>query len=231
MPPDVDPFAVPQQQWGRYYGALKTFSENEAEKHYPGKTTVIRPGLIVGPLDRSERFTYWPYRIDKGGEVLAPGTGKDPVQFIDARDLAEWTIRVAENRTIGTFNATGPEKPMAVADMLNGIKSAVKSTAQFVWVPAEFLAEQKISAWQNLPVWIGPDGRDNVGDSRRSVAKAVKAGLTFRPFATTAIDTLSYQKSRPAAEQQRLIDGKPFGLPAEREAEVIAAWKTKRGAK
>lgn len=231
MPADVDPYTVPPQQWGRYYGALKTFSEKEAEKHYPGKTTVIRPGLIVGPLDRSDRFTYWPYRIDKGGEVLAPGTGKDPVQFIDARDLAEWTIRVAENRTIGTFNATGPEKPMTVADMLNGIKSAVKSNAQFVWVPADFLAEQKVSAWQNLPVWTGPDGPDNAGDSRRAIGRAIKAGLTFRPFATTAIDTLAYQKGRPAAEQQRLIDGKPFGLPAEREAAVIAAWKAKRGAK
>lgn len=136
MPEGVDPYTVPQAQWGQYYGALKTFSEQEAQKHYPGITTIIRPGLIVGPLDRSDRFTYWPYRIDKGGQVLAPGTGKDPVQFIDARDLAEWTIRVAENRTLGTFNATGPEKELTVAGMLNGIKSATKSNAELVWVPA-----------------------------------------------------------------------------------------------
>ena len=229
MPDGVDPYTVPQNQWGRYYGALKTYSEQEAQKHYPGMTTIIRPGLIVGPLDTSERFTYWPYRIDKGGEVLAPGSGNDPVQFIDARDLAEWTIRVAENRTLGVFNATGPEKPLTTSGMLNGIKTALNSNAQFVWVPADFLAEQKVSPWQNLPVWTGPDSPENAGDSRRSIEKALKAGLTFRPLATTAIDTLAYQKSRPADQQQRLIDGKPFGLSAEREAQVIAAWKAKQG--
>ena len=229
MPEGVDPYTVPREKWGDYYGALKTYSEQEAQKHYPGKTTIIRPGLIVGPLDTSDRFTYWPTRIDKGGEVLAPGSGNDPVQFIDARDLAEWTIRMAENRTLGVFNGTGPEKPMTTSGMLNGIKTALKSNAKFVWVPADFLAEQKVSPWQNLPVWVGPDGPDNVGDSRRSIEKALKAGLTFRPLATTAIDTLAYQKSRPAAEQQRLADAKSFGITAEREAQVIAAWKAKQG--
>ena len=229
MPEGVDPYTVPREKWGQYYGALKTYSEQEAQKHYPGKTTIIRPGLIVGPLDTSDRFTYWPTRIDKGGEVLAPGSGTDPVQFIDARDLAEWTIRMAENRTLGVFNGTGPEKPMTTSGMLNGIKTALKSDAKFVWVPADFLAEQKVSPWQNMPVWVGPDGPDNVGDSRRSIEKALKAGLTFRPLATTAIDTLTYQKSRPAAEQQRLADAKSFGITAEREAQVIAAWKAKQG--
>jgi 2'-hydroxyisoflavone reductase len=229
MPDGVDPYTVPREKWGELYGALKTYSEQEAQKNYPGMTTIIRPGLIVGPLDTSERFTYWPYRIDKGGEVLAPGSGNDPVQFIDARDLAEWTIRMAENRTLGVFNGTGPEKPMTTSGMLNGIKSALKSNAKFIWVPADFLAEQKVSPWQNLPVWVGPDAPDNIGDSRRSIEKALKAGLTFRPLAVTATDTLEYQKKRPAAEQQRLIDGKPFGLSAEREAQVIAAWKAKQG--
>jgi 2'-hydroxyisoflavone reductase len=132
---------------------------------------------------------------------------------------------------IGTFNATGPEKEMTVSGMLNGIRTALRSNAELVWVPADFLAEQKVTPWQNLPVWIGPDAPDNVGDSRRSIAKALKAGLTFRPFATTAVDTLAYQKARPAAEQQRLIDGKPFGLTAEREAEVLAAWKARQPSK
>ena len=98
-----------------YYGPLKAYSEKEVEKQYPGINTIIRPGLIVGPLDRSDRFTYWPYRIDKGGEVLAPGDGNDPVQIIDSRDLAEWTIRVAENKTLGVFNATGPVAPLTMA--------------------------------------------------------------------------------------------------------------------
>src|SRR5437773_7261236 len=106
------------------YGPLKVLSEKEAEKWFPGKTLIIRPGLIVGPRDETDRFTYWPVRIDRGGEVLAPGKPNDPVQFIDARDLAEWTIRMAENRETGIYNATGSAKPLEIGQMLNEIKDA-----------------------------------------------------------------------------------------------------------
>src|SRR5438876_6315623 len=111
------------------YGPLKVLSEKEAEKWVPGKTLIIRPGLIVGPRDETDRFTYWPVRIDRGGEVLAPGTASDPVQFIDARDLAEWTIRMTENRETGIYNATGPSKQLGVAGMLDQIKGALKAKA------------------------------------------------------------------------------------------------------
>ena len=111
------------------YGPLKALSEQEAEKWFPGKTLIIRPGLIVGPRDETDRFTYWPVRVDRGGEVLAPGTPNDPVQFIDARDLAEWTIRMVENRETGIYNATGPAKPLGIGGMLDGIKSALNSSA------------------------------------------------------------------------------------------------------
>src|SRR6266478_774385 len=123
------------------YGPLKALSEREAEKWFPGKTLIIRPGLIVGPRDESDRFTYWPVRIDRGGEVLAPGNPGDPVQFIDARDLAEWTIRMAENRETGIYNATGPAKTLGVGGMLDGIQAALKSDAKFTWVSEEFLTE------------------------------------------------------------------------------------------
>src|SRR5467141_3379208 len=126
------------------YGPLKALSEKEAEKWFPGKTLIIRPGLIVGPRDETDRFTHWPVRIDRGGEVLAPGNPNDPVQFIDARDLAEWTIRMAENSETGIYNATGPVKPLAIGGMLDGIKGAEKSNANFTWVSEEFLAEQKV---------------------------------------------------------------------------------------
>jgi 2'-hydroxyisoflavone reductase len=192
-------------------------------------STIIRPGLIVGPLDRSDRFTYWPYRIDKGGEVLAPGDGKDAVQIIDSRDLAEWTIRVAENRTLGTFNATGPSKPLTMAELLYGIKAVTTAGAQFTWVPADFLREQKVSAWRNMPVWV-PDGPDTAGFARRSIAKAIDAGLTFRPLAVTAKDTLDWNKTRPQADLDALAEGKIAGIPAQREAELLSAWKTKRTA-
>jgi 2'-hydroxyisoflavone reductase len=227
LPAGLDPYTLKPEDRGQYYGPLKAYSEKEVEKHYPGMNTIIRPGLIVGPLDRSDRFTYWPYRIDKGGEVLAPGDGKDPVQIIDARDLAEWTIRVAENRTLGTFNATGPVKPLTMAELLYGIKAVTTAGAQFTWVPADFLKEQKLSPWRHMPVWV-PDGPNNAAFSRRSISKALAAGLTFRPLAVTAKDTLDWNKTRPAAELQALAEGKIAGISAQREAEVLAAWKAKQ---
>jgi 2'-hydroxyisoflavone reductase len=228
LPAGLDPYAVPIAEARRNYGPLKAFSEKEVEKHYPGINTIIRPGLIVGPLDVSDRFTYWPYRIDKGGEVLAPGDGKDPVQIIDSRDIAEWTIRMAENRTFGTFNATGPTKPYTMAEMLTGIKTAIGSNATFTWVPADFLAEQKVRAWSNMPVWVA-DRPDNGAFSRRKIDKALAAGLTFRPLAVTAKDTLAWNKTRPEAQLQALAEGRRAGISAQREAEVLAAWKAKKG--
>src|SRR5438128_5819804 len=139
------------------YGPLKALSEQEAEKWFPGKTLIVRPGLIVGPRDETDRFTYRPVRIDRGGEVLAPGAPTDPVQFIDARDLAEWTIREVQNRETGIYTATGPAKPLGIGGMLDGIKGALKSDAKFTWVSEEFLSEQKVQPWSDMPVWTGKD--------------------------------------------------------------------------
>src|SRR4051794_12875265 len=121
----------------KLYGPLKALSEAEAEKWFPKQTLVIRPGLIVGPGDQTDRFTYWPVRVQRGGEVLAPGQPGDPVQFIDARDLAEWTIRMAEKRATGIYNATGPAEQLGVGGMLDGIKSALNANANFTWVDAD----------------------------------------------------------------------------------------------
>src|SRR5215831_13126169 len=139
------------------YGPLKVLSEQEAEKWFPKQTLIIRPGLIVGPRDETDRFTYWPVRIDRGGEVLAPGDPTDPVQFIDARDLAEWTIRMVEQRQAGIYNATGPEKTLGIGGMFDGIKAALKSDAKLTWVSEEFLTGQKVQAWSDMPVWTGKE--------------------------------------------------------------------------
>lgn len=236
LPEGLDPYTLDRQNFGRYYGPLKAYSEKEVEKQYPGINTIIHPGLIVGPLDVSDRFTYWPYRIDKGGEVLAPGDGNDPVQIIDSRDIAEFTIRMAENRTFGTFNATGPVTPLTMAQLLYGIKAVTTAGAQFTWVPADFLSGQNVRAWvssptqASMPVWV-PDRPNNVAFSRRTIKKALAAGLTFRPLAVTAKDVLDWNKTRPVAELETLAKGGRAGISAEREAEVLAAWKAKQGTK
>jgi 2'-hydroxyisoflavone reductase len=227
MPADLDPYTLDRANAGKYYGALKTFSEKEVAKHYPGINTIIRPGLIVGLYDRTDRFTYWPYRIDKGGEVLAPGSPTDPAQFIDSRDLAEWTIRMAENRVFGTYQATGPAAPLTIAEMLYGIKAVTTAGAQFTWVPADFLEQQKIRGWRDMTVWL-PSTGPTAGFMRRNVAKAVAAGLTFRPLAVTAKDTLDWNKTRPDAELKAIAEGSVGGISAAREAEVLAAWKAKK---
>jgi len=206
---------------GELYGPLKALSEKEAEKQFPQQTTIIRPGLIVGPGDESDRFTYWPVRIDRGGEILAPGDGSDPVQIIDTRDLAEWTIRVAERRVIGTFNATGPDHPLLMREMLSGIANAIHADPKFIWVPAEFLESQKVEAWSDMPVWV-PGVGESAGFARRSIARALAAGLTFRPLAMTAADTLAWFKQQSAERQAKLN----AGLAPAREAEVLAKWKS-----
>jgi 2'-hydroxyisoflavone reductase len=205
------------------YGPLKVLSEQEAEKWFPGKALIIRPGLIVGPGDESDRFTYWPVRLDRGGEVLAPGAPTDPVQFIDARDLAEWTIRMVEQGTTGIFNATGPRSKLGIGDMLDGIKKATTSESRFTWVDADFLAAQKVRAWSDMPVWVPPRG-GSAGFADISIAKALAKGLTFRPIPDTAKATLEWFRKQPKERQAKLKSG----LTPERETEVLAAWHAQK---
>src|SRR4029453_17248005 len=202
------------------YGPLKALSEREAEKWFPGKALLICPGLIVGPRDETDRFTYWLVRIDRGGEVLAPGEPSDPVQFIDARDLAEWTIRMVESRETGIYNATGPAEPLGIGGMLDGIKDALKSGAKFTWMNQEFLTEQKVQPWSDMPVWTGKED----ALSRTKIDRALSKGLTFRPLDVTARDTFAWFKSLPQNRQSKLH----VGLAPERESEVLAAWKKQK---
>src|SRR6266850_5009366 len=205
------------------YAPLKVLSEREAEKWFPGKTLIIRPGLIVGPGDESDRFTYWPVRVARGGEVLAPGTPKDTVQFIDARDLAEWTIRMAEQETTGIFNATGPDKKLTMGRMLDEIKTATQSDAHFTWVEADFLTAQKVHPWSDMPVWVAPRGEET-GFKQISNKKAISKGLTFRAVGDSAQATLTWFRKQPAERQAKLRTG----ITPERESAVLAAWHARQ---
>lgn len=205
------------------YGPLKAVSETEARTQFgAGATTIVRPGLIVGPGDETDRFTYWPVRLARGGEVLAPGDGTDPISYVDARDLAEWTIRLVEQRTAGTFNAIGPPKPLTMKRLLDGVAKGVGAQPTYVWAPASWLAEKNVNGWSDLPVWLPGQGR-TAGFHRRSNAAAIKAGLTFRPLETTAADTLAWWKTLPEARRAK----PPTGLSPERETALLAERKAK----
>jgi 2'-hydroxyisoflavone reductase len=197
------------------YGLSKTLGEEAAEAAFPGKATIVRPGLIVGPGDPTDRFTYWPVRIERGGEVLAPNDGSDPTQIIDVRDLTEWIVRLVEDGVIGRFNATGPGTRMSMAEMLYGIRAITSGPVSFTWVPFDFLREQGVRPWSHMPAWIPDDPTSLV-----SVELAVAAGLTFRPLAVTARDTLRFHHDRPEEERNNL----QAGIPPDREGEVLAAW-------
>lgn len=224
----VDPLAETLESFRKnvegLYGPLKAASEAESERQFPGITTVIRPGLIVGPGDPTDRFTYWPVRLARGGDILAPGDGSDVVQFIDARDLAEWTIRMVESRTFGIFNATGPAVPLPMRDMLAGIAAAERVEPRLTWVPTSFLEAQNVSAWGDMPVWVPGEG-DSAGFARRDIRRARAAGLTFRTLAATSADTLAWFRALPAERQAKLR----AGIAPEREAQVLAAWRARQG--
>lgn len=229
LPADVDPYTLDPQHASRHYGALKVRAEQEVARHYTGMWTVVRPCLIVGPMDRTDRFTYWPARIDAGGEILAPDKPEDPCQFIDVRDLAEFSVRLAEARVLGTFNVIGPEKPLTIAEMLYGVKAITATRGRLTWVPWEFLREQGVRPWRHMTVWQPPYGA-TAGYQRRSAAKAIAAGLTFRSLADTAKTTLDWHRTRPQAEQDATLRGAINGLDMKREAEVLAAWHAKQKA-
>jgi 2'-hydroxyisoflavone reductase len=205
------------------YGPLKAACEQEARRWFGDALLLIRPGLIVGPGDPTDRFTYWPWRIAQGGEVLAPGTPSDPVQFIDARDLAEWTVRMAEDRATGTFNGTGPAARLGIGELLERTRQALDADASFTWVPATFLAQQGVAPWSDMPAWLPADG-EGAGIMRARVDRALGHGLTFRPLEVTVRDTFAWFRSLPPERQAALR----AGLSREREAAVLGAWRSSR---
>jgi len=204
--------------YGGHYGALKALCEQETEERMPGRVLNVRAGLIVGPFDYSDRFTYWPRRVARGGDVLAPGSPERQLQFIDVRDLADWIVRMAEARQIGTYNASGPDYRLTMQRLLEECQAVSDSNARFVWADEEFLLEAGLAPWSEVPLWIPETNETNRYLFSISHDKAIAAGLAFRPLAHTVRDTLAWDATRPPDTKLRA------GLAPEREHEVIAAW-------
>ena len=201
---------------GETYGPLKALCEAELETTLPGRVLNIRPGLIVGPEDPTDRFTYWPHRIARGGEVLAPGNPSQPVQFIDARDLAAWIVRMVEARETETFNATGPNEPLTMEAFLEACREALASDARFTWVSEAFLREQGVQPFSDLPLWLPSE---SAGFSAIDCRKAQRAGLKTRPLSETVRDTAAWSRGGD-------WEGRLAGLSPRREQDVLAAWKS-----
>ncbi|TGB04973.1 NAD-dependent epimerase/dehydratase family protein [Halobacillus salinus] len=193
---------------GGYYGPLKYHCEEEVLRAFREQHTIIRPGLIVGPHDPTDRFTYWPSRIAKGGEVLSPEPKHKDVQLIDARDLAEWAVHVATERIVGTFNASGPGEEMTMEDFLESCKKTLNEEAKLRWVPNTWLAD-RVQPWLEMPLWIGQETGFGV-DSQ----PAVERGLSYRPIEETIRDTYDWHLSRGSVQQKA-------GLDEEKEKELL----------
>jgi 2'-hydroxyisoflavone reductase len=194
---------------GESYGPLKALCEQAVEKALPGRALIIRPGLIVGPNDPSDRFTYWPVRVARGGQVLCPSSPAWNTQIIDARDLAEWTICLVEAKAVGVYNATGPGYDLTFGDVIESSKAVSNSNAQWVWADDAWLLAEKVEPWMELPLWLGG------GDMIVKIDRALATGLTFRPLVDTVRDTLAWHATRPVDLQWRA------GLKAEKEAELL----------
>jgi 2'-hydroxyisoflavone reductase len=200
------------------YGPLKALCEQAAERTMPGRVTTLRPGYIVGPDDNSDRFTYWPARVARGGEVLAPNTPQDEIQVIDVRDLAAFTVLCIERRVLGTFNLVSPPKTFTMGALMNDCIAAAKSDARVTWVPAEFLEAHGVVDG-DLPIWSHATG-ENAGFALTSAQRALAAGLKIRPLGETVRDTLAWQLARPPEQQARM----QAGFSTERERQLLEAW-------
>jgi 2'-hydroxyisoflavone reductase len=199
------------------YGALKACCEGVISRYFPGKSLIIRPGLIVGPFDPTDRFTYWPIRVIKGGEILAPGNPSQNLQFIDVRDLAKWIILMVERQTTGIYNATGPAAPFTFEQLLEECQKFSKKDVSIQWIDEDFLIKHDVKDWSEIPLWLSPE-RNMPGFLNINAQKAIESGLTFRPVSATISSILEWDCLRKNIERQA-------GLDQQKEKEILALWK------
>ncbi len=206
------------------YGGLKALCESAAEAALPGKVLVLRPGLIVGPHDPTDRFTYWPRRLRRGGEVLAPGDPERRVQYIDARDLASWTLDMVEKKKTGAYNVTGPPEGLTMAALIEGCRvvSGKQDEVTITWLDEVFLLDAGVRPFVELPMWLP---REHSGLMQVDVSRAIGRGLKFRPLEETASDTLAWDESRDPDVRRRA------GLGPARELALLQAWHAHQAVK
>jgi len=220
----VGPKDLPESEWSGY-GPDKVLAERVVEQTFGERSTIPRPPVIVGPGDRTDRFTYWVDRIDRGGDILVQGDWDDPVQFVDVRDLSEFYVHLLEQGTAGIFNTEGPGSPLTTAGLVHGIKAISAVPSQFHRMEWDFLLDQGETPQRSLAFWQPPRGR-YLNYGRMDNSRAIDAGMTFRPLATTASDTLAWHKTRPATDRQTLRSG----LSADREALLLKRWREQNAA-
>ncbi|MGD6775684.1 SDR family oxidoreductase [Sutcliffiella horikoshii] len=215
-----------QEEINAHYGALKAESERAAEENMPNKVLHVRSGLLVGPHDYSDRFSYWVNRVAEGGEVLAPGRKEREIQYIDARDMALWILKMADEKITGTFNVTGPTTPLTMEHFLTTCKRVSGSDAEFVWADESFLLEQQVAPWTEMPLWI-PEEHPIVegsepwrGASSISIEKALQHRLEVRSVEETVKDVRDWMTSKEDEELKA-------GIHKEKEQNVLNAWKTR----
>ncbi|MBA4494201.1 NAD-dependent epimerase/dehydratase family protein [Paenactinomyces guangxiensis] len=212
--------------YGEHYGAMKFLCEQLLEKEMPGRVLHVRAGLIVGPHDYTDRFSYWVQRVAEGGEILAPGRPEQPIQFIDVRDLARWVVDMAEQRQTGIFNATGPDKPLTMKEFLAECQQVSESDAFFTWVDEKFLLQNHVQPWTDLPLWLPErtglteEEKPFLGFFRVDASRAVAKGLVFRPLSETVDDLLKWLREEQKREWKT-------GVSREQERELLILWKQK----
>ena len=187
---------------GETYGPLKALCEKTVQEIYGDRALIVRPGLIVGPHDPTDRFTYWPMRVKRGGDMITPDKPETPIQIIDVRDLSAFIVKLIEDNASGIYNATGPNYELTMGELLDACKLVSDTAATFHWASAEFLQEHEVAPWSDMPVWI-PDTEEDAGFSRVDISRAIQAGLQFRPLEDTIRDTIQWAETRPEDHEWR----------------------------
>ncbi|MBT5218128.1 MAG: NAD-dependent epimerase/dehydratase family protein [Woeseia sp.] len=215
----VGPKGIPESEWSGY-GPNKVLAERIVQEGFGARTLITRPPVIVGPGDRTDRFTYWVDRLDEGGEVLVQGHHADPIQFVEVRDLSEFYVHLLENSTTGIYNTEGPQAELDTAGLVHGIRAITSTPSNLNWVPWDFLVQQGEVPQDTVVFWNRPSGR-YLNYGRMVNARAIDKGMKFRPLATIAQDTLAWHRTRPAESQATLR----AGLTRDREQELLRLYR------